>query len=97
VCRLANRESQLPPPSAAIGDRLAILAHISLLNSAEKPVVPEARGGARIPGHPFVAGLLVALVRQVAGALRSSEIYAQSNQPPCERVIRRPILAEKGD
>jgi hypothetical protein len=35
-----------------VGDRQAILAHISLLNGAEKPVVPKPEEVLRIPGHP---------------------------------------------
>ena len=57
------------------GDRQAILAHISLLNGAEKPVVPKPEEALAFPVILVVAGLLVAL----AEALRSSEVRAQSD------------------
>jgi hypothetical protein len=62
-----------------VGDRQAILAHISLLNGAEKPIVPKPEEALAFPVILVVSGLLVALVRQFAEALRSSEVNAQSD------------------
>ncbi len=62
-----------------VGDRQAILAYISLLNGAEKPVVPKPEEALAFPVILVVAGLLVPLVWQIAEALRSSEIHSQSD------------------
>jgi hypothetical protein len=61
------------------GDRQTILAHISLLNGAERPVVPKPEETLAFPVILVVASQLVALVRQFAEALRSSEVHAQSD------------------
>jgi hypothetical protein len=65
--------------SGPAGDRQAVLAYISLLNGAEKPVVPNPEEALAFPVILVVAGLLVALGRQIAEALRSSEVHAQSD------------------
>ena len=65
--------------SVPAGDRQAIFAHISLLNGADKPVVPTPEDALAFPIILVVAGLLVALELQIAEALRSSEVHAQSD------------------
>jgi hypothetical protein len=57
-----------------VGDRQTVLAHISLLYGAEKPVVPTPEETLAFPAGLVVAGLLVPLVRQIAEGL----IHAQS-------------------
>jgi hypothetical protein len=61
------------------GDRQAILAHVSLLNGAQKPIVPEPEEALAFPVIPVVAGLLVALVWQIAEAFQSSEVHWPSD------------------
>ena len=63
------------------GDRQAILAHISLLKGAEKPVVPKPEETLAVPVIFVIIGLLVALVPQIAEKLRSSDVHAQLDPP----------------
>jgi hypothetical protein len=65
--------------SGPAGDRQAVLAYISLLNGSDKPVVPTPEETLAFPVTLVVAGQLVALVRQFAEALRSSEVHARSD------------------
>jgi hypothetical protein len=53
--------------SGPVGDRQAVLAHISLLQGSEKPVVPTPEETLALPVLLVVAGLLVGVVRQVTG------------------------------
>jgi hypothetical protein len=49
------------------GDRQAVLAYLSLLSGAKKPVVPTPEETLALPVLLVVAGLLVGVVRQVTG------------------------------
>jgi len=60
-----------------VGDLQAILAHISLLNGAEKPVVPKPEEALAFPVIFVIVGLLVVLVQQIAETLRSSDVHVQ--------------------
>jgi hypothetical protein len=58
--------------SGAVGDRQAILAHISLLYGAENPIVLPAEETLAFPALLILAGLLVAIVRPIAHGLWTS-------------------------
>ena len=55
------------------GDRQAVLAYISLLKGAEKPVVPTPEETLAFPVAIVTAGLLAALIRQAVEGLRRAE------------------------
>jgi hypothetical protein len=71
---LRRRIRSEPGPA---GDRQAILAHISLLDAADKPIVPKPEEALAFPVIFVIVGLLVALVQQIAETLRSSDVHAQ--------------------
>ena len=59
--------------SGPVGNRQAVLAHISLLMGSEKPVVPMPEETLAFPLALLVAGLLAALIRQAVEGLRRAE------------------------
>ena len=58
-----------------IGDRQAVLAHISLLYGAEKPVVPTPEETLALPAVLVVARVF-ALVCQIAEGFGTGKVYA---------------------
>jgi hypothetical protein len=75
IKKLRRRIRSEPGP---VGDRQVILAYISLLNGAEKPVVPAPEETLALPVDLVLAGLLAVLVRPIAEGLRAGEVHAKS-------------------
>jgi hypothetical protein len=63
--------------SGPVGDRQAVLAYLSLLSGAERPVVPTPDETLAFPFLLLVAGLLASLVQKIAEGLRTGEVHAQ--------------------
>ena len=64
IRRLRRRIRSRPGP---VGDRQAVLAHMSVLNGAEEPLVPTAEETVALPVLLLVVGILASVVRQATG------------------------------
>jgi hypothetical protein len=64
--------------STPAGDRQAVLAHISLLYGAVKPIVPTMEETLALPVVLVVAELLTPLARLIAEVLGTSKLHAPS-------------------
>jgi hypothetical protein len=67
--------------SGPVGERQTVLAHISLLYGAEKPLVPAAEEMLGLPVAVILTGLLVALVQPIVNGF---EVCARSHSVDAE-------------
>jgi hypothetical protein len=74
---IRRRRRRIRSESGPVGDRQVVLAHISLLYGAEKPLMPAPEETLALPVALVLAGLLAALLRPVAEGLRTSQVHAQ--------------------
>jgi hypothetical protein len=75
---IKNSRRRIRTESRSVGDRQAVLAYLSLLSGAEKPVVPTPEETLAFPLILLAAGLLAPIVRQIAEGLGTGEVHAQS-------------------